>query len=272
MADGRPLGSTADIALYNFPKTVPVPDGGAIVIRGSNVSLSDVQWKNPPGLKIFREILPFVKRGILRGASGTAAFPVVWRILRKSYRSNSMHEEYPEMPRHYYYDERLNDARMSSVTRFLLPQIDADKIIRLRRNNYRLYLDELRGMKRIEILHDELDDGICPLSFPLLIDSLSDFDVDDADELHVGMEYVFVGVKNPLAIRAGAWLDPAHKVQYMGDSDVLSLVWAANNQADDEWHYTLGFGMTFGGKFQVDLAADFSDPIDTVALSGVYRF
>jgi long-subunit fatty acid transport protein len=99
--------------------------------------------------------------------------------------------------------------------------------------------------------------------------------VDDADEIHAGFEYVFVNGPFPIAFRLGSWYDPAHKVYFEGDpgDDAgLQTLAALFREGDDEIHYSIGFGFILGESFQLDLAADFSDPIDTMSLSGVYRF
>ncbi len=119
------------------------------------------------------------------------------------------------------------------------------------------------------VQYSDLEDGFTPV--PSFVSQLEYFHVDDGDEFHGGLEYVFSKMKNPLAVRAGAWLSPAHAVTYSGDVAIFEALWAVGNSADDEWHYTAGLGMVFG-TFQVDLAADLSDPVDTYSLSGVVRF
>ena len=42
-------------------------------------------------------------------------------------------------------------------------------------------------------------------------------------------------------------------------------------QGDDEWHYTGGLGFATR-RFQVDLAADLSDRVNTISLSAIYNF
>jgi hypothetical protein len=108
---------------------------------------------------------------------------------------------------------------------------------------------------------------------PYLLAMSDEFGIDDGDEYHVGLEYGFTSLASPLFLRLGGWLDPVHKYTYHGSDELLSLLWAANNSADDQWHYTGGVGVAFAsGRFQVDLAADVSDRVDTFSLSGVYRF
>jgi hypothetical protein len=42
-------------------------------------------------------------------------------------------------------------------------------------------------------------------------------------------------------------------------------------KGDDEWHYTAGLGLATR-RFQVDLAADLSDRVNTISLSAIYNF
>lgn len=98
--------------------------------------------------------------------------------------------------------------------------------------------------------------------------------VDDADELHVGIEYVFLKLKYPLALRFGGWSDPDHKVRFEGAVNTLDdrILQVLFQQGDDEIHYAAGFGVVFGERFQIDAGADFSDLVDTASLSAVVRF
>ncbi|MFQ5350349.1 MAG: hypothetical protein ACE5EG_07900, partial [Thermoanaerobaculia bacterium] len=92
--------------------------------------------------------------------------------------------------------------------------------------------------------------------------------IPDADELHLGGEYVFLDRTPILAVRLGAWLDPDHRIQATVDNALFS---ALLPPGDDELHLAAGIGLAFD-RFQIDLALDFSDPADTAALSVVYSF
>jgi hypothetical protein len=92
--------------------------------------------------------------------------------------------------------------------------------------------------------------------------------IPDADELHLGGEYVFLRGSPIVALRLGAWLDPDHRIQATA-GDVLFR--ALLPPGEDEIHLAAGVGMAFE-RFQVDLAADLSEPVDTVAVSAVYSF
>jgi len=97
--------------------------------------------------------------------------------------------------------------------------------------------------------------------------TLGDFTIDDADELHFGLEYV-IRSSTPVALRAGAWHDPDHQIRYEGQDPFLQ---SRFQEGDDEVHVTGGIGIG-SERFQADLGADLSDRGDIVSLSAIFRF
>lgn len=118
------------------------------------------------------------------------------------------------------------------------------------------------------------------------------FRIEDVSELHLGFEYVVKNLKSPLAIRLGLWREPDHNLTFIGSTDPIDppsadifesieeLVDTAGRRGasivfpsgDDEMHYSFGLGMVFADRFQLDIAFDFSEVVDTASLSGVIRF
>jgi hypothetical protein len=97
---------------------------------------------------------------------------------------------------------------------------------------------------------------------------LDDRAMDDVDELHLGAEYVFLGSTPIIAVRVGAWLDPDHQIRATtGSPFALALL----PRGEDEMHYAAGLGIAMK-SFQIDLAADFADGVNTVSLSAIYHF
>ena len=93
--------------------------------------------------------------------------------------------------------------------------------------------------------------------------------IEDGTELRFGAERVFIDHSPLLALRAGIWRDPAHRVGAGSGADQFER--AVFQPGDDEWHLTAGLGIVFD-RFQVDLGADFSDLGEIVSASAVYRF
>ncbi len=91
--------------------------------------------------------------------------------------------------------------------------------------------------------------------------------IDDADELHVGAEFVFLARQPVIALRGGVWLDPDHRIRLEADEPVLDR--ALFRRGDDEMHWTVGVGFVFR-RFQLDIGVEVSDLVDTVSLSTIY--
>jgi long-subunit fatty acid transport protein len=89
-------------------------------------------------------------------------------------------------------------------------------------------------------------------------------EIDDAWTFHFGVEKVFplsgdgFLSMTTLSLRGGAFTDEDH--------DGVALI------DGDDTHITMGVGATFGNHVQIDLAAEFSDAVDNLVLSGIYRF
>ncbi|MBI2837143.1 MAG: hypothetical protein HYX75_02440 [Acidobacteria bacterium] len=108
------------------------------------------------------------------------------------------------------------------------------------------------------------------------------YEVRDGFELRAGMELVRIVHLRPLALRAGYWREPFHRmVRKEPDSSVVYDLAAPEN-----WHYepytsrsfiesahhaTVGIGIAFA-SFSIDAGYDYSKPTRRLVLSGVYYF
>jgi long-subunit fatty acid transport protein len=95
---------------------------------------------------------------------------------------------------------------------------------------------------------------------------LDDQVIDDADEVRVGGEYVFLDSTPVIAVRLGAWLDPDHLMRGNGREPIVD---AFVQPGEDEVHYSTGLGVAFQ-TFQLDIGIDLSDQSDTVSISAVF--
>ncbi len=91
---------------------------------------------------------------------------------------------------------------------------------------------------------------------------------DDGNEFRLGAEYAFLDLQPVVAVRAGLWIDPDHRFHSISDEPEHRALFPPG---EDELHIALGLGLAFS-SFQIDLAADFSDLVDTVSLSAIYSF
>jgi hypothetical protein len=96
------------------------------------------------------------------------------------------------------------------------------------------------------------------------------FVIADGDELHAGLEYVLLEATPLVALRAGAWLDPDHRLA-VDPARADTFERALFPGGDDELHLAAGLGLAFP-TFQIDLAVDFSELADTAAVSVIWQF
>ena len=91
------------------------------------------------------------------------------------------------------------------------------------------------------------------VEYSTIVDSLgdgaTDATLDDGDELHLGAEWVFPSATPVVALRAGAWLDPDHRVRFTATGNELDR--AIFRGGEDELHLALGAGIAFD-RFQID--------------------
>ncbi len=106
-----------------------------------------------------------------------------------------------------------------------------------------------------------------------LLDSLdspdrSSFELDDGHELHLGFEYVIVRSRPVIALRLGAWREPAHRLRYLGGDPVNRATFRGG---EEESHFAMGFGLAFD-SLKLDFAFDDADRIKTGSFTMIYSF
>ena len=96
-----------------------------------------------------------------------------------------------------------------------------------------------------------------------------DFVLEDGDEYRLGIEGTIPWkTRSAWFLRAGAWSDPDHDMQYTGSDEELKLLFLSG---DDEVHVSGGFGVRMP-SFQIDMGVDLSERVDTVSVTGVFYF
>jgi long-chain fatty acid transport protein len=97
--------------------------------------------------------------------------------------------------------------------------------------------------------------------------------LDDATEIHLGVEWTMPNASVPLALRAGYWRDPAHTVEYAGttNDDLGRLADFLFPAGEDQNHVSVGIGY-LGQTFEVNAAYDHADINSKASVSFLKRF
>jgi long-chain fatty acid transport protein len=99
--------------------------------------------------------------------------------------------------------------------------------------------------------------------------------IDDANEFHLGVEYVLTSVRFNPALRGGLWYDPDKTVRYVpnGSGDQLDTRFRFILPGDEDvWHYTFGAGFALSRVFEVNAAADLTKRSSYASASVIVRF
>jgi len=98
------------------------------------------------------------------------------------------------------------------------------------------------------------------------------FTIDDEVEIRAGLEYILQVNDTPLALRAGYYYRPDHRVYYDGGDDPFFINTFGDKGDDDDHIFSLGFGAVLSENLQIDVAAGAGKFIKEGSLSLVYRF
>ena len=162
----RPLGSWGDAAIYCLYKSLPVPNGGAIVLRRGGLSafrqLSPPPWRNSFS-SAARSLDSYLsnhnknwQRKLLKMTRNTA------KKMSRSVDANSAQAGTN------HFNPLHAELGMSRLSRRVIASQDFSAIVEKRRKNFSYLLERLRGLARP--VFGELPQGVCPLSYPLLVE------------------------------------------------------------------------------------------------------
>jgi long-chain fatty acid transport protein len=99
--------------------------------------------------------------------------------------------------------------------------------------------------------------------------------IDDGNEFHAGVEWLFAQLRFAPAVRGGFWFDPDHTVAYVsnGSGDQLDVRYQfVLPGGEDLWHYTFGGGLSLSRIFEVNAGADLSKRGAHASASIIVRF
>jgi long-subunit fatty acid transport protein len=99
----------------------------------------------------------------------------------------------------------------------------------------------------------------------------------NANQIRAGAEYAWVRRNSTVLLRLGGWYDPDHRLRFDEENlsepekDLVKRLPVLFRPGSNEGHIAPGIGLALR-NFQVDVAADFSDRLNTFSLSSVFRF
>jgi dTDP-4-amino-4,6-dideoxygalactose transaminase len=161
----RPLGSTGHLGVFCFYKTLPVPNGGALVVNDPAVAGAPASPDPAPLASTLSHAAGSLLANLaLRfGDAGEALRAGVRRAYALARGASGLA---PVSTGTMTFDPARRDLGMSPLSALVARGLDADEIVATRRRNYFLLLGRLRD--RVPPVFGEVPAGACPLFYPLL--------------------------------------------------------------------------------------------------------
>jgi dTDP-4-amino-4,6-dideoxygalactose transaminase len=179
----KPLGSFGDISIFSFRKTLPIPNGGALVINNEDIRFEYVTFK-PNFFSTYYVIAEFLKRQTSEEMSHPieSAFfkllneTIFWSsfflrlLLRIGHRIVKDRGLYLAYPSGNLFRKQIAQWGISAVSKEILNSCDYQRIKDMRRRNFDFYLSYFRKDSRVSLPFEDLSDGVCPLFFPIIVE------------------------------------------------------------------------------------------------------
>ena len=169
------VGRTGDAAIYSFVKSLPVPDGGALVIN-KDVWNETKTFRPPRHRSIILNSLPLLKKWFMHTTKFWQHYEFTRQLLSKSWLRKPSGQDCEikrEMPQSNYFDEQKIDRYISRLSKGILNTTNPEKIVEKRRRNYQYLNKALFNIPALQPLFDDLPNNVCPLSFPALVEDRS---------------------------------------------------------------------------------------------------
>ena len=176
---GRPVGSFGDVSIFSFRKTLPIPDGAALVINNDRIIYKNSHRK-PSVFSTYYVLAEYLKNQtsmrenllkqtllkLLRNSAYWSFFAarLILRILHKIFKDKGLYLVYPSGN---LYREEIADWGVSPLSKRIISSSDFEQIKKIRRRNFKFLLNYFGDDTRFCLPIKELPVGVCPLFFPI---------------------------------------------------------------------------------------------------------
>jgi dTDP-4-amino-4,6-dideoxygalactose transaminase len=165
------LGSSGDASIFSLPKTIAVPDGGILLSNRESPELSQMETtRSWAALKMAaRSQLEHLRSSHQRPVSWLADLLLSVKGRGRAQEAKGL-EDYGETPLTMY------NRGISCLSKSVFQRSPEERVYSRRRDNYLQLLICLEDVDEIDVAFPELDEGVCPLFLPIVVDSRSDLE------------------------------------------------------------------------------------------------
>ncbi|HKP97235.1 MAG TPA: DegT/DnrJ/EryC1/StrS family aminotransferase [Fibrobacteria bacterium] len=176
--EGRPYGCFGDVAVFSFRKTLPVQDGGALVVRAARAAFPRPRrfFPAPYQLRMLKWTLDASRAGPFRpqpvSPAARASEPPPPGADRARTRGSGARSPAgirgPDSQEDPAFVPECLLFPMSLASRLILGSASAGAVVAARRRNYAFLSRRLAGVAGLEPCFRDLPEGVCPMGFPCL--------------------------------------------------------------------------------------------------------
>ncbi len=167
----KPLGTFGDLAIYSQRKSLPLPDGGALLVNNSALS-PKLPTEKPEFSVTVKKCLGMLLRAAFN-LDPRNELPIPLERLAASFNRSVARKSGARYSTGLEINQERCNLAMSELSRRIMERTLASVVIRVRRENYSTLLKELTETTEVQIIRPRLPQGVCPLFFPLLIEGVS---------------------------------------------------------------------------------------------------
>lgn len=159
---GQPLGKYGDIAIFSLPKSLSLPDGGALLINNPDFEGS-ISRARPSRAVVWKKTLGLVLRShendaILRTGLGGI------RSLSRKFSPINVGRSYGRG-----FDISMGHIAMSNISSRIMNGTPIEWVIKKRRAHFQCLLEGIHDSNYWKVCFTSLPHGICPLFFPIRV-------------------------------------------------------------------------------------------------------
>lgn len=176
------LGTVGDLAVFSMRKSVPIPNGGALVINNDKLGFPANLEKAPvfgtwnKMLNLFIQSLKNDEFNISRVLTKQFLLLTIlpFKVVRKLFyelTKHNFHLWFDPDGDTYEVDPRVYLWGMGTSSMKIFSNLDHEGIVVQRRKNFEYLLSVLSDVKLLRPIFNSLPDGVCPLFFPVICDN-----------------------------------------------------------------------------------------------------
>jgi perosamine synthetase len=165
--EDKPIGSFGDAAIFSVHKTLPTPNGGALVLRSNEFSQSQ-RTTRPPLSSTLAYLSSSIR--VHLGLRNNAWTQFVSKMIRSlgTVGAHTLGTE-PVPLGAYHFDRSKANLGMSQLSHLIISSQQFSSIVTKRRRNYLQLLERLRSISPPTF--DQLPNGVCPFFYPLEVEN-----------------------------------------------------------------------------------------------------